>query len=88
MNKKNQKINKKVVIIGLDGVPYRLIENLSNMGVMTETKKLLEKGVFTEMESSIPEISSVAGSSMITGKNPGNHGILGYTDIPTRTYRL
>ena len=88
MNKKNQKINKKVVIIGLDGVPYRLIENLSNMGVMTEAKKLIEKGVFTEMESSIPEISSVAWSSMITGKNPGEHGIFGYTDIPIGTYRL
>jgi predicted AlkP superfamily phosphohydrolase/phosphomutase len=88
VNKKNQKINKKVVIIGLDGVPYRLIENLSNNGVMAETKKLIEKGVFTEMESSIPEISSVAWSSMITGKNPGEHGIFGYTDIPIGTYRL
>lgn len=86
MNKK--KIKKRVVIIGLDGMPYRLIENLSNKGIMPETKKLVEKGVFKQMESSIPEISSVAWSSIITGKNPGEHGIFGYTDIPIGTYRL
>ncbi len=88
MNKKSQEINKKIVIIGLDGVPYRLIENLSNNGVMAETKKLIKKSLFKKMESSIPEISSVAWSSIITGKNPGEHGIFGYTDIPIGTYRL
>lgn len=82
------KIKKRVVIIGLDGMPYRLIENLSNKGIMPETKKLVEKCVLKHMESSIPEISSVAWSSIITGKNPGEHGIFGYTDIPTGTYRL
>ncbi len=86
MNEK--KIKKRVVIIGLDGMPYRLIENLSNKGIMPATKKLVEKGVFKQMESSIPEISSVAWSSIITGKNPGEHGIFGYTDIPIDTYRL
>ena len=88
MNKKNVKNKKRIVIIGLDGIPYRLIENLSNNNLMPETKKLTEKGVFRQMESSIPEISSVAWSSMITGKNPGEHGIFGYTDIPLGTYRL
>jgi predicted AlkP superfamily phosphohydrolase/phosphomutase len=81
-------MKKKVVIIGLDGVPYRLIENLSNNSLMPETKKIVENGLFKQMESSIPEISSVAWSSIITGKNPGEHGIFGYTDIPINTYRL
>jgi len=69
-------------------VPYRLIENFSNNGIMPETKRIIEKGLFKQMESSIPEISSVAWSSIITGKNPGEHGIFGYTDIPKGTYRL
>ncbi len=81
-------ISKRIVIIGLDGVPYRLIENCTKNGVMPETKKLVEKGLFKQMESSIPEISSVAWSSIITGENPGKHGIFGYTDIPIGTYRL
>jgi predicted AlkP superfamily phosphohydrolase/phosphomutase len=86
MKKRNRK--KRIIIIGLDGVPYRLIENFSNIGIMPETKRIIEKGVFKQIESSIPEISSVAWSSIITGKNPGEHGIFGYTDIPIGTYRL
>jgi len=77
-----------VVIIGLDGVPCRLIKDLTEKDIMPETKKLIDKGLLTQMQSSIPEISSVAWSSVITGKNPGEHGIFGYTDIPVGTYRL
>jgi predicted AlkP superfamily phosphohydrolase/phosphomutase len=39
------------------------------------------------MASSIPEVSSVAWSSIITGTNPGVHGIYGFTDIAPGTYR-
>ena len=88
MNRKGIKGKKRTVIIGLDGVPYRLIENFCQTGIMAETQKLIDKGIFMKMESSIPEISSVAWSSIITGKNPGEHGIFGYTDIPLGTYRL
>jgi len=81
-------IKEKIVIIGLDGVPYRLIKDLSSKNIMPETLRILKDGQFLQMESSIPEISSVAWSSIITGKNPGEHGIFGYTDIPQGTYRL
>lgn len=79
---------KRIVIIGLDGVPHGLIRNLTRNGTMPATRELVEKGLFRRMESSIPEVSSVAWSSIITGKNPGEHGIFGYTDIPIGTYRL
>jgi len=78
----------RVIIIGLDGVPYHLIKDLGDKGVMPEFKNLMEKGYFAKMESSIPEISSVAWSSIITGKNPGEHGIFGFSDVPPGTYRL
>ena len=88
MNNTNSKREKRVVIVGLDGVPYSLIENFTNNGIMPKTKQVIESGLFIPIESSIPEISSVAWSSMITGKNPGEHGIFGYSDIPIGTYRL
>jgi predicted AlkP superfamily phosphohydrolase/phosphomutase len=40
------------------------------------------------MRSSIPEVSSVSWSSVITGKNPGEHGIYGFTEIIPGTYTL
>jgi len=58
----------KTVIIGLDGVPYHLMDELSDKGVMPNFKKLKDKGIFKEMESAIPEISSVSWSSII--RNP------------------
>ena len=75
---------KRIIIIGLDGVPYRLIDNLCKNKVTPEIKTLIEKGVFRQIESSIPEISSVAWSAIITGKNPGKHGIFGYTCVHNR----
>ena len=79
---------RRTVVIGLDGMPYRLIKDLSENGTMPHTQTLIEEGVFRQMASSIPEISSVAWSSIITGKNPAEHGIFGFTDFAPGTYRM
>ena len=79
---------KRTVVIGLDGVPYPLLEDLSDNDIMPCTRSIMKKGVFRRMESSIPEVSSVAWSSIITGRNPGQHGIFGFSDFPQGTYRL
>ena len=83
-----RKRNSRLVIIGLDGMPYRLIRNLAEKGTMPNMKRLIEEGVFRQMESSIPEVSSVVWSSIITGTNPGVHGIFGFTDLAPGTYRI
>ena len=41
----------KIIIIGLDGVPYELIEDLSNSGVMQATREVISRGIFRKMES-------------------------------------
>jgi len=79
---------KRTFIIGLDGVPYRLIQELSENGTMPHVRMLMNDGVFRQMESSIPEVSSVAWASIITGSNPGTHGIFGFTDLAPGTYKL
>ncbi|MFO8100948.1 MAG: alkaline phosphatase family protein [Dehalococcoidia bacterium] len=78
----------RTVIIGLDGMPFGLMKNLAENGTMPNTREIIRNGTFRQMESSIPEISSVAWSSVITGTNPAGHGIFGFTDIPEGTYRL
>jgi len=80
--------NKRTIIIGLDGVPYSLVKDLSARGIMPNMSKLIGDGVFRQMESSIPDISPVAWSSIITGKNPGEHGIYGFMDLVPGTYSL
>lgn len=83
-----KKDKPRTIIIGLDGVPYGAIKNLTNMGVMKNLANIIENGVFRQMASSIPEISSIAWSSIITGKNPGEHGIYGFIDLHPGTYRM
>jgi predicted AlkP superfamily phosphohydrolase/phosphomutase len=77
----------RVVIVGLDGMPYGLMETFAHDGTMPNFGDLVDEGVFKPMASSIPEVSSVAWSSVITGKNPGEHGVFGFTDVAPGTYR-
>ncbi len=72
----------------MDGVPFDLLRDLADTGIMPHTKALISAGTFRKMHSSIPEISSVAWSSMITGRNPGEHGIFGFTDLAANSYRI
>ncbi len=65
-----------------------MIDNLSTDGVMPYFGELRENGVLTQMSSSIPEVSSVSWSSIITGKNPGEHSIYGFTEFLPGTYTL
>ena len=76
------------VVIGLDGVPFSLIGDLAGNGVMPNLGSIIQKSIFRQMDSSIPEISSVAWSSIITGANPGEHGIYGFSDVAPDSYRV
>jgi predicted AlkP superfamily phosphohydrolase/phosphomutase len=78
---------KRKVIVGLDGMPYGLMARFGHDGTMPNFGALAGEGIFRQMSSSIPEVSSVAWSSIITGVNPGEHGIYGFTDIAPGTYR-
>lgn len=81
-------MENKVVIIGLDGVPFEMIAEYAREGIMPNTAKLIDTGVFRKSNSTIPEISSVAWSSIITGKNPGQHNIYGFTDLHENSYKV
>ena len=80
--------NAKTVIIGLDGVPFGMIKDFAETGVMPNTAKLISQGIFKKMDSSIPEVSCVAWSSMITGQNPAAHGIFGFMDLRAGSYKM
>lgn len=76
------------VIVGLDGVPPGLMEELSEEGAMPNFAGLMDEGSFKKMDSSIPAISSTSWGTIITGRNPGEHGVYGFTDVIEGTYTL
>ena len=89
-----KKAGRKVVMLGLDGTPYSLIKELAERGVMPAMAALVgdehfaAAGRLMQMDSSIPEISSVAWTSMMTGRNPAKHGVFGFTDLKPGSYEL
>ena len=79
-------MKKRNIILELDGVPFELIDNLSNTEIMPNFNYLKKENGFPNMRSSIPHVSSVSWSSIITGENPGEHGIFGFMEIDRNNY--
>lgn len=81
-------MEKRIMIIGIDGAPYGLIKTLCKKDHMPTLKDLGKENRLVEMRSSIPDVSSVSWSSIITGTNPGQHGIYGFTHLIDGTYTI
>ncbi len=81
-------MGKRAVVIGIDGVPHELIVRFAADGTMPNIGRILPSGTMRRMESSIPDVSCVAWSTAITGKNPGEHGIYGFMNLSPGTYRF
>ncbi len=80
---------KKVLAVGIDGVPYTLINDYIEKGHLPRLKKILSNGfVAHQMDASIPDVSSTSWSSFFTGANPGEHNIYGFMEIKKGAYRL
>ena len=73
-------------MIGLDGVPVTLLQDLAENDVMPHMKQLIQQGTLKKMRSSLPPNSATSWNSMITGTNPGKHGVYGFTDFIPGTY--
>lgn len=84
------KRNKRFLVIGLDGIPYTMVQKLCEKGVMPNIAKAAKKGddFFKQMDVSIPEISSVSWVSFMTGTNSARHGIYGFTDLKPDSYDI
>ncbi len=70
--------DKKMIIIGFDGMDPIILKNLMAEGKLPNFKKLSESGGFKPLQTSIPPQSPVAWSNFITGMNPGGHGIFDF----------
>lgn len=75
------------MVIGLDGVPYWLLRDLADQGVMPKTAGLLPQGSLRAMSAPVPEISSTSWAGFLTGTDPGTHGIYGFVDLRPGSYR-
>ena len=79
---------RRVLVLGLDGVPYSLLRQLLEAGELPNLAQLCRRGGLREIDSVAPPVSSVAWASFMTGRNPGGHGIFGFIDRRPNPFQL
>jgi predicted AlkP superfamily phosphohydrolase/phosphomutase len=84
-SKTSSAFRKKIVILGVDGMDPVLLQNYIGKGGMPNFRRLIDKGSFMEMSSSIPPQSPVAWSDFAVGANAGVHGIFDFIHRDPKT---
>ncbi len=78
--------NKKVLILGFDGMDPHLTNVWMSEGKLPAFKRLIGQGGFRRLGTSIPPQSPVAWSNFIAGTNPGGHGIFDFIHRDPKNY--
>lgn len=81
------KLNK-LAVFGLDGATFKVILPAVEQGKLPVIGQLLQGGVFSELESTIPPITGAAWATFQTGVNPGRHGAFDWLTRERGGYRL
>ncbi len=68
-------MGQKVLLIGLDGATFDIIDPLSAEKKLPNISRLIAEGVRGELKSTIHPITPAAWASCVTGLNPGKHGV-------------
>jgi predicted AlkP superfamily phosphohydrolase/phosphomutase len=79
---------KKVMIIGLDGVPLDIIQRWTQSESLPNLHRLMASGVTGHLRSTIPPTSGPSWSSFVTGMNPGKTGIFDFLYRKDGTYHF
>lgn len=65
----------KALVIGLDGADWKLMKPWIDQGKLPTFKRLVDRGVCGELESTLPPVTFPAWKCYSTGKNPGKLGV-------------
>lgn len=68
----------RVVLFGLDGATYTVLDDLVRRGVMPFLGRLYESRPRANLMSTVPPLTPPAWISLVTGRSPGHHGILNF----------
>jgi predicted AlkP superfamily phosphohydrolase/phosphomutase len=76
----------RVLIIGLDGATWTNLLPRARSGQMPALQKLIQEGAWGVLNSTIPALTPPAWASLVTGVNPGKHGIYHFRHTPAGDY--
>lgn len=68
----------RVLVIGLDGATFDLLDGWMNRGLMPNLRRLATEGSRAVLRSVMPPVTAPAWTSFATGTRPGKHGIFDF----------
>ncbi len=77
----------RLLVIGLDGCTFRVLDGLIDAGLLPGLAELVSDGRRAVLRSTVPPLTPTAWSSMLTGVNPGKHGVFGFVEFDRRARR-
>lgn len=78
----------KVLLIGLDGATFSILDPLMAQGNMPFLQKFLARGVRAGLRTIIPPLTPPAWTSLMTGRSPGYHGVFDFFRMESSESRL
>jgi predicted AlkP superfamily phosphohydrolase/phosphomutase len=71
-------MSREVLLIGLDGATFDVLDPLMNAGAMPVLRDLVASGARATLRSTVPALTPPAWTSLVTGRGPGAHGIFDF----------
>jgi predicted AlkP superfamily phosphohydrolase/phosphomutase len=79
---------RRVLVIGLDGATWDVLDPLMRAGILPNLAALLTRAAKGTLLSTLPPITAAAWTSFATGKNPGKHGLVDFIYFSKHGYRV
>lgn len=76
----------KVLLIGIDGASSAVTNRLIDRGLLPNFAKLKERSASAVLESTFPPHTAPGWASMLTGVEPGEHGIYQFWSLQEKDY--
>ncbi|ELY86256.1 alkaline phosphatase family protein, partial [Natrinema altunense] len=73
--------SERAFVLGLDGVPWRFIEQWSDEGALPNFARMRDEGASGTLDSTRPPTTPLAWPSIATGVWPDKHGIYGFQNL-------
>lgn len=66
---------KKVLFLGLDAAMPDLVKKFTGEGNMPNTKKIMDQGIFSRVETVFPTLTAAAWTAIVSGAGSGSNGV-------------
>jgi predicted AlkP superfamily phosphohydrolase/phosphomutase len=81
-------MTRRVVVVGLDGATFDLIEPWAAEGHLPNLARIMREGSHARLRSTFPPMTAPAWTSFATGVNPGKHGLYDWIAREPGSYRF